>query len=224
MYSFAQRPDTQVLDEPLYGHYLSKIDIDHPGREEIMNSLETDGEKVLHLLIRPGEGARHVFIKNMAHHYIDLPYKYLKSFTNLFLIRDPKDMLLSLINQIPNPVMRDTGLQRQWELFNYLLEYGDMPIVVDAKTLLTDPRSILSTICEKIGISFYENMLSWPKGPKTYDGIWAKYWYHSLHQTTGFNKYRGKDKEIPDRIQSLYQQCSIYYNRLYNYSIQIQDV
>ncbi|MGD8481270.1 MAG: sulfotransferase family protein, partial [Gammaproteobacteria bacterium] len=33
MYSFAQRPDTRVLDEPLYGHYLKSSGARHPGRE-----------------------------------------------------------------------------------------------------------------------------------------------------------------------------------------------
>src|ERR687883_192922 len=31
MYSFRQRPDTLVVDEPLYGHYLRVTSADHPG-------------------------------------------------------------------------------------------------------------------------------------------------------------------------------------------------
>ena len=34
MYSFAQRRDTKVFDEPLYAHYLSESKANHPGREE----------------------------------------------------------------------------------------------------------------------------------------------------------------------------------------------
>jgi hypothetical protein len=223
MYSFAQRPDTFVVDEPLYGHYLSRINIDHPGREELLENLEKDGEKALKSLLKLGEGSHHIFIKNMAHHYFNLPYEYLLHFTNLFLIRDPKDMLLSLINQIPNPVMRDTGLRRQWELFNFLIECGQIPLVLDAKILLTDPEKILNIICEKAGITFNGRMLSWPQGPKEYDGIWAKYWYQSLHLTTGFMEYRSKEEDLPDRVRSLYQQCLVYYQRLYNFSLQLQE-
>ncbi|RMF66572.1 MAG: sulfotransferase family protein, partial [Calditrichaeota bacterium] len=35
MYSFAQREDTRVVDEPLYGYYLKLSGADHPGREEV---------------------------------------------------------------------------------------------------------------------------------------------------------------------------------------------
>ena len=31
-YSFAQRPDTKVIDEPIYAHYLLSTGISHPGR------------------------------------------------------------------------------------------------------------------------------------------------------------------------------------------------
>ena len=48
MYSFAQRPDTIVFDEPLYAHYLRVTGIDHPGKEEVLASQEQDGEKKLY--------------------------------------------------------------------------------------------------------------------------------------------------------------------------------
>ena len=35
MYSFAQRTDTVVLDEPFYAFYLHKSGIHHPGKEEV---------------------------------------------------------------------------------------------------------------------------------------------------------------------------------------------
>ena len=33
MYAFAQRPDTAVVDEPLYAHYLRVSGADHPRQE-----------------------------------------------------------------------------------------------------------------------------------------------------------------------------------------------
>ena len=39
MYSFAQRKDTRVIDEPLYAHYLKKSGAKHPGRDEVLNTL-----------------------------------------------------------------------------------------------------------------------------------------------------------------------------------------
>ena len=52
MYSFAQRPDAIVFDEPLYAHYLRVTGIDHPGKEEVLASQENDGEKVVQQIIR----------------------------------------------------------------------------------------------------------------------------------------------------------------------------
>ena len=33
MYSFGSREDTSIFDEPLYGHYLRKSKLKHPGRK-----------------------------------------------------------------------------------------------------------------------------------------------------------------------------------------------
>lgn len=36
MRSWENRPDTKVVDEPLYGFYLDRTQLDHPGRDEII--------------------------------------------------------------------------------------------------------------------------------------------------------------------------------------------
>ena len=54
MYSFAQRADTTVYDEPLYAHYLVNSDAKdyHPGAEEIIANGRADmvllGRSMLH--------------------------------------------------------------------------------------------------------------------------------------------------------------------------------
>ena len=51
MRSWESRSDTFVIDEPFYPYYLSKTDVDHPGREEIIASGELDemvvGQKLI---------------------------------------------------------------------------------------------------------------------------------------------------------------------------------
>ncbi|MBT5534537.1 sulfotransferase family protein, partial [Candidatus Poribacteria bacterium] len=39
MYSFAQRPDTRVIDEPLYGHYLRVSGAAHPIPVDVIASM-----------------------------------------------------------------------------------------------------------------------------------------------------------------------------------------
>ena len=49
MYSFAQREDTSVLDEPFYAYYLTHVNpsADHPGKEEIINSQSSNFSKIV---------------------------------------------------------------------------------------------------------------------------------------------------------------------------------
>ena len=67
MYSFAQRPDCDVMDEPFYAHYLSKTEKHHPGDREVMLSQPSDFETVVSE-IKSANGNDHLFVKNMAHH------------------------------------------------------------------------------------------------------------------------------------------------------------
>merc|ERR1711964_62080 len=104
MYAFAQRNDTRVIDEPLYGHYLQVSGADHPGNDEVIAAMETDGQKVIQEVIL-GECNRPIlFMKQMAHHLVEIDLAFLARAINVLLIRDPFDVLRSLINQIPKPV------------------------------------------------------------------------------------------------------------------------
>lgn len=49
MYSFAQREDFNVLDEPFYGYYLKNSDkaADHPSKDEILATMELNPEVVV---------------------------------------------------------------------------------------------------------------------------------------------------------------------------------
>lgn len=47
MYSFAQRDDIRVVDEPLYGHYLRVSGADHPGTDEVLAAVNWDGGAVI---------------------------------------------------------------------------------------------------------------------------------------------------------------------------------
>ena len=47
MYSFRQRADTTVVDEPLYAHWLRVTGADHPGRDDVFAAQDPDGERVV---------------------------------------------------------------------------------------------------------------------------------------------------------------------------------
>ena len=51
MYSFGNRSDTEITDEVLYGYYLSKSNLNHPGKNEIIENLECNSQKVINEII-----------------------------------------------------------------------------------------------------------------------------------------------------------------------------
>ena len=219
MYSFRQRTDTVVVDEPLYGHYLRTSDADHPGAWEVLNDMDDDGERVVRETILGPCRRRVHFFKNMAHHLPGLDQGFLDGVTNVLLIRDPTEMLPSLAKQLPSPIMRDTGLREQAVILDSVLARGEQPLVLDARELLLDPSGVLARACVRLGIPFEESMLSWPAGPKPEDGVWAQHWYHNVHASTGFAPYRPYTEPFPDRLKPLLQECLPIYERLQEYAI-----
>lgn len=216
MYSFAQRSDTKVFDEPFYAHYLSKTEARHyhPGSEEIISTMETDGEAVVCDLILGDHSAPVLFFKQMTHHLIELDLGFLDTTVNIILTRDPRDMLPSYVKQVDQPVLKDVGYAQHVALLEYLRTRGQNPPVLDSRETLLNPRHVLTQLCDRIGIPFQESMLTWPAGPRPEDGIWAKYWYQNVHRSEGFQPYKKKGDPFPERLQSLLQECLPFYDRL----------
>ena len=219
MYSFDQREDTRVVDEPLYGHYLRVSGAIHPGGDEVMQHQNTDGNTVVEEIVLAEYPEPYVFIKHMAHHLVELDLDFLDRSINILLVRDPEQMLPSLINQIPQPTLRDTGLARQCALLDDLTARGQTPAVLDAKALLLHPESVLRQLCAHIGLEFDPSMLAWPPGQRHADGVWAKHWYQNVHKSTGFMEYRRKTAPFPEFLEPLLEECRPYYERLWDAAI-----
>jgi len=219
MYSFAQRPDTEVIDEPLYAHYLVESGADHPGKEETLSAMEQSGDQVIESLLNYNSEKPVLFLKNMGHHFLSLKDGFLDKFSNIFLIRNPEEMLPSLAKQIPTPILRDTALDKQLKLYKLISQQGEEPLIVDSKYLLQNPESILKSVCQHLNIPFYKNMLSWPAGARKEDGVWAKYWYHNVHKSTGFKTYEPKSAPFPGELEPLLNECLPYYNFLHERAI-----
>ncbi len=224
MRSWGSRDDTFVCDEPLYAHYLSQTDVDHPGREEVLASHENDWRKVVEYLTGDIPGQKSIFYqKHMAHHLLPgMEHDWVRSLTNTFLIRDPREMLTSLIKVTPNPTVEDTGLPQQWALFEQLQrETDEAPPVLDAKDVLDDPRGMLTALCAAIGVPFREEMLSWEVGLRDTDGVWAPYWYSAVEKSTGFAPYTPKPDWVPPRLQAVYDACRVSYDKLFEHRLRV---
>jgi len=215
MYSFAQRADTKVYDEPLYAHYLCQTNANeyHPGADDVMASLENDGEKVIEMMMGEHEKPI-VFFKNMTHHILDLDKSFLKDTINVILTRDPVEMLPSFAEVIDNPTITDVGYQLHVDLVSYLESIGVKPIIIDSKRILLNPEKALVELCEKISIVFDPDMLSWEMGSRPEDGVWSKYWYGNVHKSKGFMNYNPKLDPFPEHLKPLLEECNICYQKL----------
>ena len=219
MYSFAQRSDTAVLDEPLYGHYLERTGAVHPGRDEVLTQTDTRAASVISERIFGDHEKPILFIKDMPHHLVGLDVSFLNDLTNIFLIRNPREMLPSLLEYIPNPDMLDTAYKMQYELFERLRVQGKNPLVIDVKHLRSNPEKYLKKVCDRTGLDFENAMLHWKSGALPEEGIWAKYWYDSVHRTTGFIPYEKKEAEVPEHLEYLLDECYEYYLKLFEYTL-----
>ena len=219
MYCFAQRADTVVYDEPLYAHYLRVTGASHPGRAAILAAMEPDGQRVVdELLLGPHEQPV-AFFKQMTHHLVEMDWGFMRACKNVLLIRDPAAFITSYSKVIASPSLEDIGIKQQWDLCQYLQASGDLTAVIDAKELLKNPEKVLTQLCERLEIPFTKDMLSWEKGPRPEDGVWAPYWYKNVHQSSGFQPYKAKEIHIPEDLTALVEEASTYYQHLYPLSL-----
>jgi len=213
MYSFGNRKSCHIVDEPFYAYYLGLTKSDHPGKEEIINSMTTDPEQIIDEITNH-DLKGDLFIKNMAHHFIGLNPMFSLNFKNIFLIRNTEEILHSFSKVIPFPSLNDIGIKKEWELYEYLTDHGNNPIVIDSGILLSDPETILKKLCLAIDIHFEKTMLQWKPGPRKEDGIWAKYWYGNVHKTSCFKRQNTKEITLKENLKQVNEEAYIYYSKL----------
>lgn len=222
MRSFENRPDTAVIDEPLYAHYLANTTVDHPGRDEVIAAGPTDWRIAAAALTGPIPGGRAVFYqKHMTQHLLpSIDRAWIAQLTNCFLIRDPREVLTSFLKIVDRPTARDLGFPQQAELFDAERERtGRTPPVIDARDVLENPRRTLTALCEAVGIPFLDRMLAWPPGPRETDGVWAPHWYASVEKSTGFGRYQPKNEPVPDELRPVLEQCEPLYAKLHQHRL-----
>jgi hypothetical protein len=214
MYSFANRTDTQVVDEPLFGYFLKYTGVWRPSREEVLDVMETDATKIISGQLLAENNKPVVFYKHIANHFIGLDWSYFKNTKNIILTRHPKDVLLSFSKNLEELTLLDTAYGQQIELMDYFIDNDIEFILFDSNSILIEPEMSIKSLCKHLGIPFQKNMLKWSAGPRKEDGVWAKYWYKSLHQSTGFMPYKEKQELLPKKIKPLYEECMSLYERL----------
>lgn len=217
MRSWEARGDAAVVDEPLYAAYLDATGLEHPGRAEILAAHERDWRRVVATLTGPVPGGKAIYYqKHMAHHLLpEMDDTWVLALRNALLLREPREMLVSLAKVIPEPRVEDTGLPQQERLLALLLDRtGAAPPVIDARDVLADPARMLAALCARLEVPWTERMLAWEPGRRATDGAWAQHWYDAVERSTGFAPWRPREEPVPARLGSVLEECEAIYARL----------
>ncbi|KAG8063313.1 hypothetical protein GUJ93_ZPchr0003g18482 [Zizania palustris] len=209
-----QRDDTEVLDEPLYANFLRVTGVDRPYRQELLSKMDPDGNKVINeVIFGPGE-TKYRYCKHIAKQRLpNLTSDLMKKGKHFILIRNPLNILPSFDKVVP-PSFFELGIAELVSIYSELCDIGSPPPVIDADDLQRDPEVILGRLCEDLGIPFQPQMLKWEAGPKNFDGIWAPWWYGSVHKSTGFSISRRYPLTFPFAFYDLLEQSLPFYNIL----------
>jgi hypothetical protein len=224
MRAWENRLDCQVWDEPLYGYYLDKTGIEHPGAAEVISNQGTDWRAITQRCANDTfDGAQIIYQKHMTLHLLnEIDRGWLKSITSCFLIRDPESVIASYAAVREQPTLDDIGFVQQAELFDYIAQLsGEIPLVVDSTDFLNNSSDMLPLICEKLGVEFDTAMLKWTAGPRDSDGVWAKHWYDSVCLSSGFSKPNHRELNLSEHERKISNLARPYYEKLYQHRLQI---
>ena len=214
MYSFAQRIDTKVVDEPFYAYYLTHVNtkVDHPGKREIINSQSSSLNEIVNEIEMFME-TDVLFIKNMTHHLAKTNVNFSRDWYHVILTRSPQSAYISFKKVISNPTVLDMGYKEQYAIALKFKKKNIPFYILSSEELLNSPKKELENLCDYLKINFDNNMLSWDRGGIKEDGIWAKYWYENVHKSHAFklNKKMDDSKRI---INDTITVSSKFYHKL----------
>ena len=209
MYSFAQRSDTRVLDEPLFGHFLKHNGVDRPSRDEVLRTMPTSKREALATLAHePSDDV--LFLKHMANHLEGLDWNDVDGpdHRHVILTRHPDGVLPSYLAHIDRPTLLDLGYAHQHCILNHA---GERAEVVTAESLFAQPEATLRALCNALDLPWQPGMLAWKKGGRPEDGVWAQYWYEGVHQSNGWEPRELQHGEVPESLAELRETCLQHY-------------
>ena len=226
MRSFEARGDCAVIDEPLYAHYLKHTGLDHPMKDEVMASQPTAWEPVIESLRNDNPEQKPIWYqKHMTHHLLPhIDRAWMRKVRHCFLIRDPREVLSSYSKSRAEVTLEDLGFEAQAEIFEWVnRESEQTPIVVASNDILKSPAKMLEKLCGALGIPYSDKMLSWEKGLRKSDGVWASHWYHNVMNSSGFAPHRERTPDYPSHFESIAQAARPFYEPLFECRMQLDQ-
>lgn len=212
--AFVERGDFKVFHEPFSASYYYSRERRSDRYADVEPKAEYDPENVLARMLETKE--KPVFFKDMAYHVSGfMTREFVSRFTNTFIIRNPTPVIASLARFWPDFTLEETGYEQQHKLFGLAVENGEEPAIVDALDLLENPEGTVAAYCEKLGIPFIPEALSWEPGHVPGWEMWSE-WHEEAEQSTGIKRQPLEDDtEIPEGLEGVYEHCLRYYEELH---------
>ena len=209
---FVERGDFKVFHEPFSASYYYSPERRSDRYADEEPKEEYDYAKVLAQILAPSE--KPVFIKDMACHVAGfMSPEFVAKFRNTFIIREPRYVLASLHKMWPDFTFEEAGYEELHRLFRYALEEGQEPVVVDASDFSENPEGIVAAYCEKLGIPFMPEALSWEPREVPEWKMWDS-WHEEAQKSKGISKIPRKEVTLSDELEEVYRRCLPYYEAL----------
>ena len=210
----------------MYAYYLAQTNRPDPMANEIIQAGTTDWQTLIQQICTPPvQGMQ--YHKHITSHV--LPTDSLDwlhqtpGMQHVFLIREPERVVASfdlLLAGSEEELIEHIGFHQQQRIFNAVCAQSQhVPVVIDSTRFLKDPDRQLQKLCENLSVPFDANMLSWPKGIRSSDGVWAPHWYASVAQTTGFGQAPTAMPTLSDAQQRVADNCRSIYDSLITHAL-----
>lgn len=216
----AERGDFVTYHEPFGVPYYHGPAGRKRGHQADQQIVETYDEVCARLL--ETSCTQSVFFKDMAYYVEDTDIvERLSQFQHTFLVRNPRDMLASIVKKWPDVSFDETGYGALLWLFRKVESHsGRLPIVIDADDLCADPAAMIRAYCDAVGIPFLERALTWKPGPRKALMWWDNgSWHETLHQSRGFIRHDERPRNttpptLPKHLDGMLLECQGIYDEL----------
>ncbi|HEX5120941.1 MAG TPA: sulfotransferase family protein [Pseudonocardiaceae bacterium] len=191
----AERGDFHVLHEP----FSNRAEFGHT---DVAGHL-VDSERALLASIRSLAGRGPVFFKDTTDERYPGPLADVdflaRDAVHTFLIRHPRDTIASYHALNPHVRRHQIGVAHLHELYQRVTELTPCrPVVIDADDLVADPEATVRAYCDRIGIPYLPEALTWAPGDRVEWRSTAR-WHGDVRASTGFTADTGThDVDVVD--------------------------
>ena len=216
---FVERGDFKLFHEPFSASYYYSTERRSDRFAGQEPKAEYGHKKILADLLAPREEP--VFFKDMAYHVAGfMTPDFASEFRNTFIIREPRYVIASLHKMWPDFTLEEAGYEELHRLFEYALEEGQEPIVVDATHLTENPEGVVAAYCALLGVPFIREAFTWEPREVPEWKMWDE-WHEDAQNSTGIGKISREEVELPEELEEVYRRCLPYYEDLYAKRIRV---